>query len=290
MFYSLFLTVIFFAVLCFFGCQLVRYFLKENRMESLLAVGGISGLGLYLILINALGHFLPIETVFYLVWALFLILGLGLFYLNKSRFLEWGINRKWQKILLTTALLLAVTSGIISFRFPFDPQGNSAPTAATIAEGNFPPLEIWAPQNPLSYHYAPELFSAAVSKVTGLPAYLAYDFQVAMMAGILFLLVFVLIKQFCRDNFRAFISSWLALYAGTFAFLGGIKGIPILYKLYVLHQEIPAPFKFVSDAFTSQFSFPALENMLRISWDAWALPLIIAVTYLYFYLIGKKTN
>ena len=290
MVFTFFSLIIFFGILFFFGWQLVRYFLKENRIEYLIGLSGIFGVGFYVFLINAIGHFIPIKLVFYLVPLLFFILGLGLFYFNKSKSLEWEIDRKWRKILLGTTLFLVVTCGIISFRWPLSLFVSGITTAATIAEGNFPPLEIWAPNHHLYYHYVPELFSAAIYKVTGLPLYLAYDFQVAIMVGILFLLGFILIKRFCHDNFRAFISSLLMLHAGTLVFLNAIKGIPTLYNLYILHLEVFTPFKFVSDAFTSGFFIPALQSMIGISWSVLAFPLIIAVIYLYFYLVDRKTN
>ena len=290
MFYSFSLAIIYFFILFFFGWQLVQYLLKENRIEHLIGLSGIFGVGLYIFLINAIGHFISIKIVFYLVLLLFFILGLGLLYFNRAKSLEWGIDRKWRKILLGAFLLLVISSGIISFRWPLDLQGAGTQTAATIVEGNFPPVEIWNPPNPLNYHYAPELFSAAIHQVTGLPLYLAYDFQAAMLVGILFLLGFILIKRFCHDNFKAFISSLLMIYAGSLIFLKGIAGMPILYNLYVLHQEMFAPFKFVGDAISSEFSIPALRNMLTVPWTPLAFPLIMVIIYLYFYLVDQKAN
>ncbi|MDO8601332.1 MAG: hypothetical protein Q7R46_01470 [bacterium] len=291
MIFSIFLTLIFFFILFFFGWQLARYFLKENRIEYLIGFSGIFGIGLYIFFVNALGHFIPIKTVFYLVLALFFLSGLWLVYFNKSESSRWGVNAKWRKILLVTVLLLVATSGLVRFRFPPVLHGTGWPTAATVAEGNFPIVEIWEPRSILDYHYAPELFSAAIHKITGLPLYLAYDFQVAILVGVLFLLGFCLIKRFLDDNnFKAFIASLLMIYAGTISFLNSIKGIPILYNLYIRHQEISAPFKFVSDAVDTEFSVPVLYNMIGVTWGALVFPLIIAVIYLYFHLIDQEAN
>lgn len=285
MIFSLLLAVVFFFILFFFGWQLARYFLKENRIEYLMGLSGVFGMSFYVFFVNALGHFVPIKTVFYFVLFLFFILGLVLFYFDKSKPPEWEIDEKWRKILLGTVLLLIVSSGIIAFRLPLVLHGPGTPTAAVIAEGSFPPPEIWNPRNVLHYHYAPELFSAAINVITGLPVYIGHDFQAAILISILFLLGFCMIKRFFdNDNFKAFISSLLMIYAGSLVFLNGIKGIPILYNLYIRHQEIAAPFKFVSETINSQFSVPVLRTMLDMVWGPWVFPLIIAVLYLYFHL------
>jgi hypothetical protein len=292
MFFPFFLAIIYFSILFFFGWQLVLYFLKENRIENLIGLSGIFGIGIYVFLINAIGYFIPIRIVFYLIFLLFFIISIVLFYFNRSKSLEWGIDKKWRKILFGVTLLLVIISGLISFRLPLSLgdrlQAGSMPTAATIAEGNFPPIEIWEPERPLVYHYAPELFSAAIHKVSGLPLYLAYDFQNAILIGILFLLGFILVKHFCNNNFKAFVSSLLMLYAGSLVFLKGINGIFSLYNKYILYQYVYAPFKFVFEMIDTVFSKPTLKNMLEIPWNALSFPLMIAVIYLYFYSIGHK--
>ena len=52
------------------------------------------------------------------------------------------------------------------------------------------------------------------------------------------------------------------IYAGSLSFLNLTKGIPILYNFYIRHQEIQAPFKFVSDVIDTEFSVPVLRNMI----------------------------
>lgn len=291
MIFSLFLAVIFFLILFFFGWQLARYFLKENKIEHLLGLSGIFGMSFYVFFVNALGYFIPIKIVFYIILLLFLVSGLWLFHLNGPQPLEWGVDKKWRKILLGTFLLLTAVNGIIAFRLPLVLHGPGTPVAAVIAEGSFPPIEVWNPKNTLYYHYAPELFSAAVNVITGLPVYIGHDFQAAILTGVLFLLGFLLIKRFFDNNdFKAFISSLLMVYAGSFVFLRGIKGIPVLYNLYVRHQEIFAPFKFVNETVSSEFSVPVLITILDMVWGPWVFPLIIAFIYLYFYLINQKKS
>ena len=291
MIFSLLLAGTFFFILFFFGWQLARYFLKENKIEYLLGLSGVFGLSFYVFFTNGLGYFIRIKMVFYLVLFLFFILSLILFYFNKSKSSEWGTSKKWRKILLGTVLFLIISGGIIAFRLPLVLHGPGTPVAATIAEGNFPPPEIWNPKNVLYYHYAPELFSASINVITGLPIYIGHDLQVAILTGILFLLGFCLIKKFFdNDDFKAFIASLLMLYSGSLVFLNGIKGIPILYNLYARHQEISAPFKFISETVNSVFSVPILQTMQVMVWGPWVFPLIITVIYLYFHLISQQKS
>lgn len=278
-------------MLFFFGWQIARYLLKENRIEHLIGLSGIFGIGLYLFLINILGYFIPIKITFYLVLLLIFIIGIILFYFNKSKALEWGTDKKWRKILFGFTILLVISNGLIFFRMPLKGdilQAGSMPTAATMAEGNFPPTEIWEPGHPLVYHYAFELLTASIYKITGLPLYLAYNFLIAILIGILFLLGFILVKNFCNDNFKAFVSSLIMLYGGSLVFLKGINGVSILYNKYILQQDIYAPFKFVLQSIESVFSIPVLENMLKTSWSVLAFPLMVVIVYLYLYSIKHE--
>ncbi|MEK9183857.1 MAG: hypothetical protein AAB890_02180, partial [Patescibacteria group bacterium] len=100
-----------------------------------------------------------------------------------------------------------------------------------------------------------------------------------------------LIKRFFdNNNFKAFVSSLLMIYAGSLVFLRGIKGITILYNLYVRHQEILTPFKFINESINSAFSVPTLKTMQVMVWGPWVFPLIIAVIYLYFHLISQEKS
>jgi len=289
---SLFLTAIFFFVLSFFGWQLTRYFLKESRKEYLIGFSGILGISFYILLTNTLGYFIPIDLVFYLVLFLFFTTGLVLLYLNKSKSSEWEVNKKWKNILLGTTILLSIISGVVYFRYPPVLHGpGGLPLTTTIAEGNFPPLEIWNPHNNLRYHYTFELLSAGIHKTTGVSIHLANSFQVALLMGFFFLIGFCFIKRFFdSNNFKAFVSSLMMVYAGSLTFLSGLKGIPILYNLYIRNQELVTPFKFITDSINSTFSVPVVRNFTRFTWGSLSYPLIIAIIYLYFHLINQKKS
>lgn len=288
------LTSVFFLTIFLFGWQIARWVLVENRIERLLALSGVFGIGLYIFFLNVAGYFMPIQTAFYVVFFIFLFLVIGSLFecrfhiASHQRHLEWGIDEKWRKILLAFALFLTVSVGIISIGHPMDMFTLREPTAMTIVEGNFPPKEIWSPENPLLYHYAPELFSAAVHKLTGLPIYLAYDFQIAVLSGSLFLLGFILINSFFPSVFVAFWSAILMLYSGSLIFLEGLNGVPALIDTYILKRGVSVSFKFVTDAIGTDFGLPVINYVIQVHWGAMAFALMIAVIYMYFHLLKNE--
>lgn len=290
--FSLFLTTVFFFILFFFGWQLSRYLLKEKNIEFLIGFSGIFGISLYIFFVNALSHFITVGVVFYLVLFLFFAFGMWLFYINRQNPTEWGIDKKWRKIILGTTLILMVISGFIHFRYSPTLHGpGGLPLTATIAEGNYPPLEIWNPNNNLRYHVTLELFSASIHKTTGLSIPMANHFQVSILVGIIFLLGFCLIKKFFDDNnFKAFISSLMMIHIGGLSFLNGMKGIPVLYDLYIRHDKISSSFKFVTDSIISKFADTVIANMIMFTWTSLTFSLIVAIVYLYFHIISREKS
>jgi len=281
----LFKSIVFWGILFSFGYQLSKYLFKKSHIEVSIALSGLIGLGLYVFLINAIGHFIAIEITLYLVLLVFIIVYVVLYFINRSKNLKWGIDKKWRKILLITVLLLIASTFIVDNRVPFADDQTSlscVPSAATIAEGNFPPMAIWMPEYPFRYHYGSHLFAAAIHKTTDIPLYMSYDVQVSILMGILFLLGFILIKKITENNKKALIVSFLMLCAGSLYFLKGIKGIFILYNKYILYQDIFAPFKFVLEMITPSFSRPPFVWMIIFPTNALSFVLIIGIIYLYF--------
>lgn len=284
--------IIFWGILFLFGFQLSKWLFKKSRIEILIALSGLIGTGIYIFLINVTGYFVPIKTTFYLILLFFAIIGLVLFLKNRSERLSWGIDKKWRKILLIITLLLITITFIVDNRCPLGGDQillTCMPSAATIAEGDFPPQAIWVPSYPLGYHYGASLFAAAIHKTTGVPLYVGYDVQVAISVGILFLLGFILIKKFIKDDRKALISSMLMLYAGGLVFFRGLKGIPILYEKYILGRELFAPFKFVFEMVEALFSEPTIERMIHVPTNAISFVLMIGIIYVYFYSV-KQNN
>ena len=290
------LSIAYFSILFFFGWQASRWILNENRIEHLIAFAGIFGIGLYVFFINIIGLFIPIQTTFYLVLFAFLLFASICYFCRRLRIfrdqksLEWGVSIWWRRALLFFALFLTLSVGLITFNHRMDLGAAREPTAVTMAEGNFPPMEIFNPTDPLHYHYAPDLFSAATYKITGMPLYVAYDLQKAILSGVLFLLGFLFIKSFFPDNVIAFFSSLSMVYAGTLGFFKGFNGIAALYHKFILRQEVGAPFKFVSDAIVGEYTTPVINSVVTQHWGTMAFALMMVVVYIYFFLLREENK
>lgn len=286
-------STVYIAILFFFGWQFSRYILCENRIERLCALSGILGVGLYSFFINIAGHFFIIQETFYWVLILFLLISLTclvLWHLNKTHEKPtiWELNPKWRMVLFFAAIFIFFSVLWISFNHPMDLAAVRVPTAVTIAGGNFPPVEIFNPSNTLNYHYAPDLLAAATHKVTGMPIYLAYNVQNAVLSATLFLVIFFLAELFVQNSRIAFLSSVTAFYAGSLIFLKGLAGIPVLYAKYVTGEN--ASFKFVSDAIFGEYSAPAINSIISLHWGAMAFSLMAAAIYLYFHALKQDES
>ena len=67
-------SIIFWGILFSFGYQLSKYIFKKSYVEILVALSGLMGLGFYVFLINAIGHFITIKITFYLVLLIFIVI------------------------------------------------------------------------------------------------------------------------------------------------------------------------------------------------------------------------
>jgi len=286
-------TILFWSIIFFFGYKLSAWLLPYNHKEDSIALAGLLGTALYVFLINLLGYWLPIGLVFYLVLIIFFFCGLYLCFINKKNISKWAIDQKWQKKLLFSFFIIFSIVFVVNWRMPIGGDQvllGCMPEAATIAAGNFPPQMIWMPPHLLPYHYGSHLLAAAINKLTDLPLYLAYDIQVAVLAGVLFLLGFVLIKKFNTKNKIAWWGSFFMLFAGSLSFLKGIKGISILYDKYFIGQHLTAPFKFVFEMIKSLFASSSIERISTYPTNAFGFCLIIGIVYLYFELEKRNKN
>ncbi|MFH1423785.1 MAG: hypothetical protein ABIG29_02420 [Candidatus Nealsonbacteria bacterium] len=284
---------LFCSILFVFGWQLARFILNEKRIEALIPLAAILGFSIYLFFLNVFSYFIDITVNFYLLCVIFIFLSWLLSRVNRKKGkTEWGIGKKWRIILFGTAALIIVCVGIAGMRYiSSDETGSPLPMAATIAEGNFPVKEVSAPNFLSQYHYGYVLLSAAVSKITNLPVWFCYDFQNAIFMGLVFLLGFLLIRDFCKDNFRAYLASLIMVLGGNLNFLYGTEGLSSLYQKYILHLPVEAPFKFLNDMiFGGVMRGVLVLPLFQLAWVMLGFALTITVSYLYFKAINDEKN
>lgn len=293
---TFFLAILFGLTLCFFGWQFSRYTLRESRIEHLLALSGLLGISLYTFVINVLGHFLPIQLVFFAVILLFIVYSFFPLIFRRTNFfrqhkpLQWVIQKKgWQWALLIGCIFITISVTLISYRHQMDGAVYRGPNAVAMAEGNFPPKEIWNPEKPLRYHHAPDLFASAVLKVTNTPLNFAYALGRGILAGCLFLLLVVFAMEFLSASvFVAFISAICATYGGSIAIFSLAKALPSFVD--IISGTYTGSYKFVSDAIVGEFTTPAINTVMGQHWGAMALVLITTVVYLYLSALQEKAQ
>lgn len=286
---------LFFGVLFIFGWQAARFLLREKRIEALIPLSAVSGISIYLLLLNASSYFINIKINFYLILAVFAVLSYFLYRFNrKKEKIWWTISSKWRRILLGTCFLIMVFAGIDGIRALSSDQMffNHLPEAATIANGNFPVKATFAPNFPSQYHYASNLFLAAITKFTGLPIWFSQDLHVSIFIGIAFLLGFLIINDFfVKSDFRAYLASLVMILGGNFGFLYAVNGFFSLYKKYILNQEVLAPFKFMNDIIFGQgMQGGLLIYHFQAGWRVSGLALVLAIVYLYFKALGSQNH
>lgn len=282
---SILLTVFFFSTLLFIGVQALRWSLGESRIEYFLALGIIVGITLYTFLVNLIGHFLSVSWIF--EGVLIFLVGiacLGQYYLARYPRLTpfvWAVPLSWRIAILSFTFFIVITVGFVSLRHPVDNSIFRVATAATMVEGNFPPVQIWNPSSPFNYHYAPDLFVAAMTKLTGLPLYMAYSSERAVLGGAVVLLAFLLTLTFFPGQFFvATIATISTLYAGSVEIFNLLRGLPFL-----IGQG--GDFSFVSDAIGGMggtYASPVITTFIIQHWGAFALALMLAIIYLFLHL------
>lgn len=278
---ALLLGAAFFYSLFFFGWEVARAALKERRIERLIALSLLLGPALYVFFVNMLTLAWPGRTdVFYLVVLCFLAFALASAVLRSKRggeALVWEVEKRWRMVACGAALALFVTIFGIAMRHTFDYAIMREPTAATMMEGNLPPVEIWNPTERLEYHYAPDLLVAATAKATGLPLSVVYALYKALFGSVLFLLVFLLVLAYTTP-LVAFCASAGMLYLGTFSFV------------YISGALQAQGFKFVTDIISTDYTTPAINTLVQQHWGAIALVLMVAVVYLYAALVSERRS
>ncbi len=284
---------IFLSILFIFGWFFVRYFLKENRIFIIVPLSILFGLSSYIFLLNAISYFIPIQFSFWLVLGILILITLFfiVIYRKKKEPLVLGIPLKWIWIIAFVFLLISISNLIVGLRgLENDTLAYvHLPTAITIVEGNFPIRDAQNPSDLFNYHYAADLFSAAIHKITGLSVNFAYDVQIGLGAGLIFLLSFVLAYSLLKKSFPAFLAGLFALFGSSLNFLNVFRGLPGLYNKFILGQNIEAPFKFVNHTILGESVNPAVFWIQNHS-TAIGLPVILAVIYFYFRATQNKNR
>ena len=250
----------FIGVALLFGYTFTRGVLGQREAHVLVPLSLLIGLIAHNFFVNLFSYFMPIKTSVWLVLGLMLLAPILLL----SKRIKWSVvtESKFEprrlKILFSFAIVISILSGLVAIKSlgHDDFFMGHMPLASTITDGNFPVMDPSSPDRALSYHYAADLESANINLITGLPIWLAYDLQIFLFTGPFFLLLFALLYEITRAFGVSLAGAALFFYGHGLQWLYFFtKGLPALWRRFILHEQIPAFWKWVAD-----IAFPKLNS------------------------------
>ncbi|MBU2472876.1 MAG: hypothetical protein ABII95_02565 [Patescibacteria group bacterium] len=278
MFYSIFSIFVYFSILFFFGWQLTRLLLKENRREFLIPLSLSFGIFFYIFILNITSYLIDVRINFYLVLIFLLIVGLGIKFLKKSnKKTVWSFEKKWRLTLLITFSLIIILSGFSAAR---EIDGDEVaftqlPLSSTISQGNFPVKAPFLPDQTIKYHYASELWRASMYKISDIKLWFIHDIQIAIAYGLFFALSFIFVFYLTKKKLFSYLTALVALLGGGLNSFFGFKGIANLLSGN-------GNFAFIADMMHGQIHITAsAAQSMILSWATVAFPVVILILYLY---------
>ena len=250
MFFSTITLVLFLSVAVFSGGIFSRFVLGERRLWALLALAPIIGIGGYTFLLNVAGYFMPIRGAFLAVIVVMCACAIVILFACRTRMnpaVSGGedISYREQHILIIVATCIMLASGVVAVHSLALDDSAHMLYASTIEAGNFPVMDPMSPDHRMSYHYASDLLSAALGTLAAIPLWLALDVQTTLFAVLTFLMAFLLAYEISGRFKPSLAAAVLLMYGGGLLWLHVIDGIGPLWHVYVLHEQVIAPWKFL---------------------------------------------
>lgn len=250
------------SIFCFFGYLIAT---RVLRLQNTLVVTGMTwfaGEVFYTIVLNALGYVIPIHIAFWLVLALMFTIGVTALLLPKE-----PVTERPPRWVAVTLWIFAIMAGVAFARANASdsPSLIHYPIPATILEGNFPIHDPFNPWNGYGYHYAPMLFAAAVTALTGIDLAASYALQPFLHAITLVFFTAAIGYALTRSWKGSLLIALLACGGGGFSWLYGFPLLKDLVSIYVLHHPFEGdgqtPLRFVSYMFGAIRGQPLLNTL-----------------------------
>jgi hypothetical protein len=218
MLFGIIKLIILFAVIIFFAWQFLYRVLAQKEIYVLIGASLATGILSYTIILNALAYLVGIDLSFYLAVLLLAIVALVLYLLPGEK-LELGMEKRYLFYLAgMVTLAILFFAPIFYVNEPFD-EAWHGPLIATIANGNFPVMKIELPGSYVQYHYAFDIYAAALSVVGGVSVINAS--MIAMLSLVLsvLLLGFTFFYKISRNIFSSFFGIFLLFFGAGFRYL-----------------------------------------------------------------------
>jgi hypothetical protein len=178
-------------------------FLKRERLMAGLA----SGMLLYILLGNALAHWLPAYPAF--ACGALGIFAMGLWASRRSK-IRWSdlISPEVGFQLLALILIFGLFE-LIMRGLGVGDDYTHFPLVSIIAAGDIPPHYSLHPDIFLPYHYALDLFAASMVRIGGFFPWSAWDISRAFVVALTLVCSWLWIRRITRSKFGAFLGSIL---------------------------------------------------------------------------------
>lgn len=167
------LLLFYIALLLFFGYYTASSFLVVQNKFEVLAVTTTIGPATFIIVSNALSYVVQPASAFWITTGLLAIASIIL-YRKPIQQRPTHCNKP-----IWWLVCISILAGLAYARDPGSDviAMTHLPLAKTIAEGNFPVMNVLNPWKILSYHYGPALWAAATTALTGISVTISYAIQ-----------------------------------------------------------------------------------------------------------------
>jgi hypothetical protein len=227
----------------FFGWVVLRRVVREHDWLVLVPGSVVVGCIALMATMNELRYWLEMPVGAWFTYKLMLAAALGLLiFTRRPRFgprLAGGARRKlWMWLALAGTALTALYFGVPASRGLLNDSWWFHYPAATLVQDlkYFPLPSVFAPDDPLYYHFGPDILAGTWAYLLDCPVQTGFVFIVCIFAPCAFLLGYALILRGSRSHLGALAGAAFLVVGGNLLFLrlptaGSFEGLRILEKL-----------------------------------------------------------
>lgn len=212
--------LLFLGIISYFGFSVSRKLFQECQAYLIIPLSICLGLVFYIMFLNILSYLIPFRFSVYVSLLLMLMVAVLLrpFSLQNNK-LVLGFPRRITFLVVSTALMIALWIGYIAYHSYFFDAYYHFNLTYTIAYGNFPVMNPFAPSFYYQYHYGINLLMAGLHLITGISVPRTPDLLLPVIAFAVFLMVFAIVMTFSKNWKAAFLAALLFFYGAGFRYL-----------------------------------------------------------------------
>ena len=220
-----------FAVPPLFGWTLLRRVFREANLLAVIPVAIVVGLTSLMAIVNELRFVCEMGTAVWFAYKVLLALTLVVIVVCPRRPPSLRCpgcgNSSWKLLLLASgAVVVGVYYGIPAFHgYLNDAWWYHYPAAVQIQDvERFPLAHVFALDDPLYYHYGPDILAACWSFLLEKSVQTAWGLNIVIFAPCAFLLAFALVERISRNYWGSLIGAMVMIAGGNLRFLLFLTG------------------------------------------------------------------